>query len=124
MQIMCGLVKEVWEQKVNQIRIYSGTKYELINEADAGMVCAVTGLDHTYPGQGFGMRSAGRNTGVRAGTAFPSDSPGGRGAGSHAAKIAPDRGGRAGITYCMERKASGDPDPDYGRGPDGNFEKV
>ena len=32
--------EEVWEQKVNQIRIYSGTKYELINEADAGMVCA------------------------------------------------------------------------------------
>lgn len=51
--------EEVWEQKVNQIRIYSGTKYELINEADAGMVCAVTGLDHTYPGQGFGIEVQG-----------------------------------------------------------------
>ena len=51
--------EEVWEQKVNQIRIYSGTKYELINEADAGMVCAVTGLDHTYPGQGFGIEAQG-----------------------------------------------------------------
>ena len=49
--------EEVWEQKVNQIRIYSGTKYELVNEADAGMVCAVTGLDHTYPGQGFGIEA-------------------------------------------------------------------
>ena len=35
------------------------TKYELINEADAGMVCAVTGLDHTYPGQGFGIEAQG-----------------------------------------------------------------
>lgn len=51
--------EEVWEQKVNQIRIYSGTKYELVNEADAGMVCAVTGLDHTYPGQGFGIEAQG-----------------------------------------------------------------
>ena len=50
---------EIWEEKVDQIRIYSGTKYELINEADAGMVCAVTGLDHTYPGQGFGIEAQG-----------------------------------------------------------------
>ena len=42
------------EGKVNQIRIYSGEKYELVQSADAGRVCAVTGLEHTYPGQGLG----------------------------------------------------------------------
>ena len=40
--------------KVNQIRVYSGEKYELLSEADAGKVCAVTGLAETYPGQGLG----------------------------------------------------------------------
>ena len=40
--------------KVNQIRVYSGEKYELLSEADAGKVCAVTGLTETYPGQGLG----------------------------------------------------------------------
>ena len=40
--------------KVNQIRVYSGEKHELLSEADAGKVCAVTGLAETYPGQGLG----------------------------------------------------------------------
>ena len=39
---------------VNQIRVYTGEKYELLSEADAGKVCAVTGLAETYPGQGLG----------------------------------------------------------------------
>lgn len=41
------------EGKVNQIRIYSGDKYELLQCAEAGTVCAVTGLEGTYPGQGI-----------------------------------------------------------------------
>ncbi len=44
-----------WEEKVNQIRIYSGEKYELVGEAEAGSVCAVTGLTQTRPGEGLGM---------------------------------------------------------------------
>lgn len=47
--------EERWEEKVNQIRIYSGEKYELIQEAEAGRICAVTGLSHTYPGEGLGI---------------------------------------------------------------------
>lgn len=45
---------EVCQEKVNQIRIYSGTKYETVNEAEAGTVCAVTGLSATKPGEGIG----------------------------------------------------------------------
>lgn len=41
-------------EKVNQIRIYSGEKYEVRQEVQAGEVCAVTGLQETYPGQGLG----------------------------------------------------------------------
>ena len=43
------------EEKVNQIRIYSGAKYETVNEVEAGGVCAVTGLVSSHIGQGFGM---------------------------------------------------------------------
>ena len=45
---------EQWEEKVNQIRIYSGEKYETVQKAEAGCVCAVTGLSRTYPGGGLG----------------------------------------------------------------------
>lgn len=44
----------VWEEKVTQIRIYSGAKYETYNEVEAGTVCAVTGLTRTYPGEALG----------------------------------------------------------------------
>ncbi len=47
-----------WEEKVTQIRIYSGEKFTSINEAEPGMVCAVTGLNYTYPGQGLGVEAA------------------------------------------------------------------
>lgn len=50
--------KAHWEEKVNQIRIYSGNKFETVNEAAAGCVCAVTGLTKTYPGQGLGIEEA------------------------------------------------------------------
>lgn len=43
------------DEKINQLRIYSGAKYTLVEEAEAGMVVAVTGLSKTYPGQGFGI---------------------------------------------------------------------
>lgn len=42
-------------EKVNQIRIYSGEKYETMDVAEAGCICALTGLTGTYPGQGLGM---------------------------------------------------------------------
>ena len=46
--------EELLEEKVNQIRIYSGAKYETAGQVKAGEVCAVTGLSKTYPGEGIG----------------------------------------------------------------------
>ncbi|HHX74988.1 MAG TPA: GTP-binding protein [Firmicutes bacterium] len=43
-----------WEEKVNQIRIYSGRKFTTASEAEAGTVCAVTGLTQTKAGEGLG----------------------------------------------------------------------
>ncbi len=57
-------VKEALEgkmpEKVNQIRIYSGGKFETVGEAPAGTVCAVTGPLSTYPGQGIGAEPESR----------------------------------------------------------------
>lgn len=47
-------VTDVWEEKVSQIRIYSGAKFEAVSEASAGTICAVTGLTQTKPGEGYG----------------------------------------------------------------------
>ena len=54
-----GQAEEAWEEKVNQIRIYSGEKYELAGEVEAGEVCAVTGLTRTHPGEGLGREREG-----------------------------------------------------------------
>ena len=47
------------DEKINQIRIYSGEKYETVNELEAGRICAVTGLSDTYPGQCLGIEQGG-----------------------------------------------------------------
>lgn len=49
-----GEEEAAWEEKADQIRVYSGARYETAGEAEAGMICAVTGLHHTYSGQGLG----------------------------------------------------------------------
>ena len=46
------------EEKINQIRLYSGSKFRLAEEAPAGTVCAVTGLSQTKAGDGLGAESA------------------------------------------------------------------
>ena len=43
-----------WEEKVNQIRLYSGAKFTAVDMAPAGTVCAVTGLTRTTAGEGLG----------------------------------------------------------------------
>ena len=46
------------DEKVNQIRIYSGAGFLPVSEVTAGQVCAVTGLTKTYSGQGLGAEQA------------------------------------------------------------------
>ena len=47
-----------WEEKVDQLRRYSGAKYQMLDEAAGGSVVAVTGLSRTYPGQGLGAETS------------------------------------------------------------------
>lgn len=50
--------EEKVSEKVNQIRIYDGEKFEAVNEAEAGTVCVLTGLTKTYAGQGLGVEAS------------------------------------------------------------------
>ena len=58
LKVRDALTNHSWEEKVNQIRIYSGQKFEAVNEIEAGSVCAVTGLSKTRPGEGLGIEEA------------------------------------------------------------------
>lgn len=49
--------EEVWEEKINQIRLYNGSSYETAEQVQAGEVCAVAGLQHTFAGEGLGYEA-------------------------------------------------------------------
>ena len=58
----CLTVKDVvrgdgWEEKADQLRLYSGDKFTLLQNATAGTVCAVTGLEKSMPGDALGAAS-------------------------------------------------------------------
>ena len=44
----------IGDDKAAQLRIYSGDRYETCDTVYQGMVCAVLGLNGTYPGEGLG----------------------------------------------------------------------
>ncbi len=50
---------EPWQEKVDQIRIYSGSGFTQIQEALPGSICALTGLTATWPGEGLGIEKDG-----------------------------------------------------------------
>ncbi len=48
-----------WQEKVNQLRVYSGEKYRAVEQVEPGMVCAAAGLAHTRPGSRLGSAAGG-----------------------------------------------------------------
>ncbi len=50
--------EEIWEEKADQLRLYSGAKFRPVDSAPAGSVVAVTGLSRALPGQGLGYETA------------------------------------------------------------------
>ena len=57
--LLSGGGEAPWEEKVNQIRIYSGGSYRLEQQAEAGRICAVSGLSRVRAGEGLGSEPAG-----------------------------------------------------------------
>lgn len=49
---------EGWQEKADQLRLYSGSKFTLLQQAPAGTLCAVTGLSRTLPGDVLGSAAA------------------------------------------------------------------
>ena len=47
-----------WSEKINELRIYTGSRFEPISNVSAGGVCAVTGLSHVRPGDALGAEPA------------------------------------------------------------------
>lgn len=47
-----------WSEKINELRIYTGSRFEPMSNASAGGVCAVTGLSHVRPGDALGAEPA------------------------------------------------------------------
>ena len=47
--------QSVWQEKADQVRVYNGAKFDIATDIPAGSVCAVTGLTHTFPGEGLGI---------------------------------------------------------------------
>ena len=54
LRVKQALHADGWEEKADQLRLYSGNKYTLLQQARAGMVCAVTGLSKTQAGEHLG----------------------------------------------------------------------
>ena len=53
-----GLPEEqVWEEKADQLRLYSGVKFTAADRVEAGQVCAVAGLSRTEAGEGLGIEA-------------------------------------------------------------------
>lgn len=58
--VLSGMTRgEEWTEKADQLRLYSGAKFTPLDLAQPGVVCAVTGLSRTYPGQGLGVEPDG-----------------------------------------------------------------
>ena len=47
--------EDAWEEKADQLRLYSGEKYQMMDSVPAGSVCAVVGLTQTQPGDALGL---------------------------------------------------------------------
>ncbi|MBR7146649.1 MAG: TetM/TetW/TetO/TetS family tetracycline resistance ribosomal protection protein, partial [Oscillospiraceae bacterium] len=47
------------EEKIDQLRLYSGQKFVSADSVDAGSIVAVTGLEQSFPGEGLGKAERG-----------------------------------------------------------------
>ncbi len=57
LKVMGGSLKVreiIGEEKINQLRVYSGDRFETVQECAAGHIVAVTGLNNTVMGMGLG----------------------------------------------------------------------
>lgn len=64
-KVLSGILKiksMLGEEKINEIRLYSGEKFTLENEVSAGDICAIAGLNNTQCGDVYGNANVRRNS--------------------------------------------------------------
>ena len=109
-----------WQDKADQLRVYSGRKFQLAEEAPAGSIVAVTGLSAAAAGQGLGFEGEGTPPRPDAGAHLPGGAAPGPGPGDRPAEAAPAGGGGPPAPSGVERALAGDPRPADGGGPAGD----
>lgn len=87
LRVKDALRGEGWEEKADQLRIYSGARYRAVDMAEAGTVCAVAGLSRTYPGQGLGIEEEAEPPALESVLSYRVDLPDGCDAQSALAKL-------------------------------------
>ena len=60
-----GDAQPLWQEKADQVRVYSGARHTVTDMVPAGGVCAVTGLTHTFPGEGLGVEADAEDPALR-----------------------------------------------------------
>ena len=111
--------EKVWEEKADQIRIYSGAKFTTVDEAPAGDGVRRHRPEPYRARRGPGLGGGGGDAGAGAGAHLP----GGAARGLRPPHRPPQAGGagRGGppAPHRLERAAAGDPHPAHGGGPAG-----
>ena len=110
--------EQVWEEKADQLRIYSGAKFRTVEEAPAGTVCAVTGLSRRG---GPGHRDRLDRPGPGAGADLPGAAAGGGGPPHGPGEVPPAGRGGPPAPHCLERAGPADPRPADGGDPAGDL---
>lgn len=120
-----GLAAEqLWEEKADQIRIYSGEKYEITEQAAAGTVCAVTGLSKTRPGQGLGWESAWITPFLEPVLTYRLKTAARLRSSQRFFEACPAGRGRSPASPFLEPASEGNSASAYGRGTAGNFKGI
>ena len=114
---------ETAEEKISQLRLYSGTKFETAEEIGAGWVCAALGLSATRPGQGLGAEADAEAAVLEPVMSYrlrleKGDRPHAPAAEAHAA-----RPGGPAAPCGLERPGRGDQRPAHGKDPGRDLQK-
>ncbi len=110
----------VWQEKADQLRLYSGAKFRPVDEAEAGSVVAVTGLSQTFPGQGLGTEADWAGAGSAAGADLPGGADGRHDPHTALQKLRQLEEEDPQL-HIVWNETAGDPRPAHGRGAAGDF---
>ena len=109
-----------WTEKADQLRVYSGARFQTVDEAQAGSVVAVTGLSRTAAGEGLGAEAEALPPALEPVLTYQVLLPEGQRSPRRPGQAPPAGGGGSPAPPRVERAAAGDPHPAHGGGSAGD----